>query len=342
MVLVAFANGVALAALPAHALALRETGSTLLFPLLALWVGAYQRSHTDVSISLEGSGSGEGIAQASTGKADIGASDAYLSDRQLAGGTLLNIPLAVSAQVIAYNIQEIGDRHLNLSASLLAGIYSGTIVYWDDPRIRAVNRDLASELPHDRIVPIRRIEGSGDTFMFTAYLAKGSHSWSAGYGTTVRWPKVDAMVTARGNAGVIDRCAKLDDSIAYVAVSYVPQISFGDLGYAALQSHDGSFELPTPQAISAAVASAKIGADGRASLIDRPGAGAYPIVTYEYAIVRKVQPDAARAQALKNFFAWAISPNGGNDEARFLSALDFVPLPADARNVSEHLIGEIR
>ena len=336
-----FASGIVIAAVPAQALALRETGSTLLMPLLSLWVESYERSHTDVSISVEGTGSGEGIAQASAGTADIGGSDAYLSDRQLAGGTLLNIPLAVSAQVIAYNVQEIGNRHLNLSADVLAGIYSGAIGYWDDPRIRAINAKVATDLPHSRILPIRRAEGSGDTSMFTEYLTRGSRSWSAGYGTTIHWPKVDAMTTARGNSGVIDLCSKLDNSIAYVAVSYVPQMAFGDLGYAALQSHDGRFVLPTPETMRAAVSSVKIAADGRTSLIDRPGADAYPIVTYEYAIVRKAQPDAARALALKTFFAWAISPNGGNDEARFLSALDFVPLPADARSVSEHLIGEI-
>jgi phosphate transport system substrate-binding protein len=323
------------------ALALRETGSTLLFPLMSLWVQAYQRAHTDVAISIEGTGSGEGISQAIAGTADIGASDAYLSDRQLADGAVLNIPLAVSAQVIAYNVQEIGDQHLNLSGELLADIYTGKIAFWDDPRIRAINPQSAANLPHEHIVPIRRAEGSGDTFMFTQFLNRTSKSWTAGYGTSIDWPKNDAMVKTRGNSGMVDLCSKLDYSIAYIAVSYVPQLSFGDLGYAALRSHDGTYVLPTPQSLSAAVAAAKIGADGRASLIDQPGAGAYPIVTYEYAIVRKAQPDTARAQALKNFFAWAISPNGGNDEARFLSALDFVPLPSDARSVSERLIGEI-
>jgi phosphate transport system substrate-binding protein len=329
------------AAAPSATLPLRETGSTLLLPLMSLWVQAYQRAHTNVTISVEGTGSGEGIAQAMAGTADIGASDAYLSDQQLSDGTVLNIPLAVSAQVIAYHVPEIGDRHLNLTGDVLAGIYTGKIAFWDDARIRAINPQVALNLPHVGIVPIRRAEGSGDTFMFTQYLSRTSKNWSAGYGTTIVWPRNDATVKTRGNSGMVDLCSKLDHSIAYIAVSYVPQIGFGDLGYAALRAHDGSYALPTPESLRAAVAAAKIGPDGRASLIDQSGAGAYPIVTYEYAIVRKAQPDPAHAQALKNFFAWAISPNGGNDEARFLSALDFVPLPPDARNVSERLIGEI-
>lgn len=319
---------------------LRETGSTLLLPLMSLWVTAYERAHPDVSIDVEGTGSGEGISQAMAGSVDIGASDAYLSDEQLSTG-VLNIPLAVSAQVIAYNLQQIGDRHLNFSGDVLAGIYSGAIVYWDDPRIRALNSGMARDLPHERIVAIRRIEGSGDTFMFTRYLVSAARAWTAGYGTTVRWPYTPGMLSARGNSGMIDACEKNDGSIAYVAVSYLPQLGFGELGYAALRAHDGSYVLPTPETMSAAVAGTPIGQDGRASLIDRPQRHAYPIVTYEYAVVREHQGDAARARALKNFFAWAISPSGGNDEARFLSALDFVPLSGEARATSRRLIAKI-
>jgi phosphate transport system substrate-binding protein len=335
---------VLLAAAPLNAtVALRETGSTLLLPLMSLWVEAFHRAHEEVTIAVEGTGSGAGISQAIDGTADIGASDAYLSNQQIAGGAVLNIPLAVSAQVVAYNVQQVGDRHLNLTGPILAGIYSGAVLYWDDPKIRAINPpEIARELPHARIVPIRRVESSGDTFMFTEFLKASDRSWTAGSGTTIVWPKNDATIAAKGNAGMVDACAKTDNSIAYVAISYVPQISFGDLGYAALQSYDGGFVLPTVESISAAVGTAKIGADGRASLIDRPGKNAYPIATYEYAIVRKHQADPSRAAALKNFFTWVISPNGGNDEARFLSALDFVPLPAPARAVSAALIERIR
>jgi phosphate transport system substrate-binding protein len=140
---------------------------------------------------------------------------------------------------------------------------------------------------------------------------------------------------------MVDACEKTSGSIAYVAVSYVPQLSFGDLQYAALRAHDGSYVLPSVESMAAAVANSHVDSDGRASLIDRPGAHAYPIVSYEYAIVRRKQDDPVRAHEMKNFFAWVISSNGGNDEARFLSALDFVALPNDTRALSEKLIGQI-
>jgi phosphate transport system substrate-binding protein len=178
--------------------------------------------------------------------------------------------------------------------------------------------------------------------LFTHYLTATSKAWTAGAGTTVRWPQVPGMLAVRGNDGMVKACERNDGSIAYVAVSYVPQLAFGDLNYAALRARDGSYVLPTVESMAAAVAGANVDQDGRASLIDRPGRDAYPIVSYEYAIVRRHQSDAARAQALKNFFAWAISPNGGNDEARFLSALDFVPLPERTRAVSTRLIQQIQ
>ena len=62
---------------------LLETGSTLVYPLMNLWVAAYQQAHSDVQITTQGTGSGTGISQAISGVAQIGASDAYMADAQM-------------------------------------------------------------------------------------------------------------------------------------------------------------------------------------------------------------------------------------------------------------------
>ena len=49
---------------------------------------------------------------------------------------MLNIPLAISAQQINYNLPGLNNVHLNLSGPVLAGIYSGEIQYWDDAKIK--------------------------------------------------------------------------------------------------------------------------------------------------------------------------------------------------------------
>jgi phosphate transport system substrate-binding protein len=57
-----------------------ETGSTLLYPLFNLWVAEYQKSRPDVQITTKSTGSGAGITGAISGIAQIGASDAYLTN----------------------------------------------------------------------------------------------------------------------------------------------------------------------------------------------------------------------------------------------------------------------
>jgi phosphate transport system substrate-binding protein len=57
------------------------------------------------------------------------------------------------------------------------------------------------------------------------------------------------------------------------------------------------------------------------SLVFVPGTGAYPIVNFEYAIVRQQQFAADVAAALRAFLGWAVDPAGGNGAA----FLDQVP-----------------
>jgi phosphate transport system substrate-binding protein len=320
---------------------LLETGSSLLYPLMNLWVKDYQSQHHDVQITTQSTGSGTGISQAMNGTAQIGASDAYVSDAQMQQTRTLNIPLAISAQQINYNIPELrSSEHLRLSGPALAGIYMGTVQYWDDPMIAAMNKGM--KLPHQHIVPIRRSDGSGDTFIFTQYLTDTTPAWKSGpaYGTTVNWPSLSSLVGANGNPGMIDSCKNTKYSVAYVGVSYLDQTNAAGLGYAALQNKDGQFVLPTPSSIAAAASAldAKTPKDERISLIDAPGKNSYPIINYEYAIVKPDQ--GADGAALKTFLDWAISSNGGNSE-NYLKQVHFVPLPASIEKMSKAQIAEI-
>ena len=106
---------------------LLETGSTLLYPLMNLWVADYQKGNSGVQITTQGTGSGTGISQAIAGVAQIGASDAYMADGAMQKTPMLNIPLAISAQQVNYNIPGLNNVHLNLSGNVLAGIYLGKI-----------------------------------------------------------------------------------------------------------------------------------------------------------------------------------------------------------------------
>ncbi|EQD48432.1 phosphate ABC transporter, periplasmic phosphate- binding protein, partial [mine drainage metagenome] len=123
---------------PTAKVAIQETGSTLLYPLFNLWAPDYQKQFPNITITTAGTGSGTGIADAASATVDIGASDAYLSSTQTTKSpTLVNIPLAISAQEIVYNIPGVTTQ-LDLSGSVISKIYQGKIQYWDTG-IKALN-----------------------------------------------------------------------------------------------------------------------------------------------------------------------------------------------------------
>lgn len=321
---------------------LLETGSSLVYPLMNLWVADYQKDRTGIQITTQSTGSGAGISQAISGVAQIGASDAYMSDAQMVSAKMLNIPLAISAQQINYNLPGLNNAHLNLSGPVLAGIYSGSIRDWDDAAIKRMNKPYAGRLPHHEIIPIHRSDGSGDTFIFTQYLSFSTPSWKSGpgYGTTISWPAVPNGLGAQGNPGMVQSCQNAPYSIAYIGVSFLNQTNAAHLGYAALQNRDGKFLLPSGNTISAAARElvSKTPRDERISLIFAPGADSYPIINYEYAIVNPHQADGQTGRTLVDFLKWAI--NEGNN-SRFLDAVHFLPLPESVKKLSVSQLDEI-
>src|SRR6266699_6445566 len=137
---------------------LSETGSSLMAPLFTLWAPAYHARFPQVTLHTVSSSSGEGIASAAAGKADIGASDAFLSPATLAKySNLVNIPLAVAALMVVYNVPGVAaSAHLRLDGTVLARMFSGKISRWDDPAIAALNP--AVKLPGTAIVPVHRAD----------------------------------------------------------------------------------------------------------------------------------------------------------------------------------------
>ncbi len=328
---------------PAHAqgTGILETGSSLLYPLFNLWVPDYTKNH-HVQITTQSTGSGTGISQAISGLAQIGASDAYLSDAvHKQNASMLNIPLAISSQMINYNLPDMGNEHLKLSGPVLAGIYQGKITEWDDPQIAKLNAGV--KLPHDKIVPIHRTDGSGDTFIFTQFLSDSTPDWksSLAYGTTISWPNVQGGLGAEGNQGMVNALKQTPYSIAYVGISYKSAIDEDKLGQAELENKSGKFVMATDKTVQAAAAAVgdKTPADESISLIFQPGDESYPIINYEYVIVNAKLAEP-QAKEVRDFLTWAISPTGGSTSA-YLNKVSFIALPASVRALSAKQIAEI-
>ena len=322
---------------------LTETGSTLLYPLWNIWAPAYQSEFPSVSVTTGGTGSGTGIADAASGTVNIGSSDAYLSSTQLASTpNLLNIPLAISYQVIEYNIPGL-TAHLKLNGKILSQIYQGTIANWNDPAIAALNPGIT--LPNLRIVALHRSDGSGDTFIFSQYLTDSDPTWSSkySYGTTISWPTITNALGENGNGGMVSGCQATAGCIAYVGVSYLTQVLGDGQTYAQLENGHGQYEMPTPQtaSIEAAGFTAKTPANGTISMIDGDVKGGYPIVNYEYAIVNKSQSSATTAKAIRSLLEWAIDPSYGQS-SQYLGQVRFDPLPVKIVTQSYKQIKEIQ
>jgi phosphate transport system substrate-binding protein len=322
---------------------LSETGSTLLLPLLKAWASAYHQQFSQVTITTAGTGSGAGIKAASKGTADIGASDAFLSSGNLVTHPdLLNIPLAISAQQVNYNVPGLRSGvHIRLNGTVLAGMYQGRIRTWNSPAITALNPGV--NLPATKVVPLHRAESSGDTFLFSSYLATNDPAWNSaiGYGTTVTWPAVPGALAEKGNTGMVAGCKATPGCVAYIGISYLSQALAAGLGEAELANAAGQYELPLPATLSAAAASfvSLLPPNETISMINGPAPGGYPIVNYEYAIVAARQPSAAKARDLQAFLHWAIT--AGNS-ALFLGQVRFQPLPDAVVSLANAQIARIR
>ena len=108
---------------------------------------------------------------------------------------LKNIPLAISAQIVAYNVPGV-TAHLKLSGKVLSAIYQGQITKWNASQIASLNPGVT--LPDTPIVTLHRSDSSGDTFLFTTYLSKTDPS---GLGRQGRLQHHRAVAGRTGCAG---------------------------------------------------------------------------------------------------------------------------------------------
>jgi phosphate transport system substrate-binding protein len=345
--LVACTTATAVFAMPAaqaaETITINVSGSTLMYPLFTKWAEQYRRVSPNVRITAEATGSGAGITQAISGSVQIGASDAYMTDQQMAiSPGMLNIPLAISSQLVGYNLPGLNGASLKLDGPTLAGIYTGSIRSWDDAAIAAMNPTV--RLPHHAIVAIHRIDSSGDSFIFSQYLTFSTNSWEDGpsYGTDIAWPNVEGAKGAIGNAGMVKVLSSTPYGVAYIGSSFSKQVADAHLGTATLKNQAGNFVAASPQTVrfAADALSARTPKDERLSLVFAPGAQAYPLVNYEYAIVTAKQRDPATAAALRDFLLWTISEGAGNQQS-LLSPLHFATLPELVRALSDAQIRQI-
>ncbi len=304
---------------------LTGAGATFPYPLYSKWFDAYA-TKSGVKINYQSIGSGGGIRQLSEQTVDFGASDAPMSDDEMAkakGGAVLHIPTALGAVAIVYNLPDLGAP-LKLTGDVIAAIFQGQITKWNDARIAALNP--TAKLPATDILVVHRSDGSGTSYVFTDYLASVSPAWAAkpGKGKEVQWP---VGLGAKGNEGVAGQVKQTPGAIGYVELAYATQ---NKMSMASVKNAAGEFVAPSIASVTAAAAGAagKLPAntDYRISIVNAPGAGAYPISSFTWIIAYVKQADAAKGKKLTDFLRWALADGQGME-----SALDYAPLPEGMR-----------
>jgi phosphate transport system substrate-binding protein len=322
-----------------------EKGSSLFYPLWLEWQGG----NPPDPLNPAAGGSGQGVAGAIAGTVQIGASDAFLPKTQLAGPpVMLDIPVVVSAQDLVYNLSGVpASTHIKLTATIVNDIYDGAITHWNNKLIAKANPGLT--LPTTTIVPIRRSDSSGDTFLFTSYIYYGDKSsWnhpSPYDGPNLfyaSWPSVSGELAENGNQGIVNTLKTTPGGIGYVGVSYFAQTNAAGLGFAALQNGKGNFVTPSNGTIAAEVGSyQRLPANGAISLIySKSAPKGYPITNFEYAIVQQNQASSTTAAAIKAVLAWGMDPRDGAASS-FLSPVNFRPLAVNALTLAIKLVQSI-
>lgn len=298
---------------------LTGSGSSFVYPLLNQQIEEYRKKNSHITINYQSTGSGAGIKQVSEQTIDFGATDGPMTEDQLAaakGGKILHIPLTLGAVAVSYNLPN-APKELKIGPAVLADIFLGKITNWNDQRIVTENPGVS--LPDTKISVAHRSDGSGTTYIFSDYLSSVSPEWlsKVGKGTSLNWP---AGIGGKGNAGVAGAITQTPGSIGYLELAYAVQ---NKLSYATLQNKEGKWIAPSLQSTSAAAAAAKIPDDMRVSIVNAPGADAYPIAGFAWALVYQDQKDIAKGTALINFLNWAI-----HDGQNLSEELHYAKLPA--------------
>jgi phosphate transport system substrate-binding protein len=303
----------------ADPLTVTGAGATFPYPLYSKWFYEYSQSHPGVNFNYQSIGSGGGIRQVTAGTVDFGATDAPMTDGEMAGlpGPVLHIPTAIGAVAVVYNLEGIGSG-LRLTPDALAEIFLGKITKWNDPKIASLNP--GTKLPGSDIVVAHRSDGSGTTDIFTNYLAAVNAVWKekVGRGKSVQWP---VGLGGKGNEGVSGVVKQTPGAVGYVELAYATQ---NRMAMAALRNREGNFVLPSLEATSEAAAGAArtMPADFRVSLVDAPGKDAYPICGLTWILVYKDQKDEAKGKALVAFLRWAMT-----DGQKRNAPLLYAPIP---------------
>src|SRR5499426_1322170 len=298
---------------------LTGSGASFPFPLYSAWFKSFSNTNKGISVDYQAKGSGAGIQDFINRTVDFAASDAAMTDEEIAkvpGGVQL-VPLTGGEIALAYNVA--GVKGLKLPRDVYAGIFLGKVTKWSDPKLKAANPGM--NIPDLDITVVRRADSSGTTFVFTSHLGAISEEWhkGPGAGTTVSWPKSDKFVASPKNDGVTATIKQTPGAIGYIEYSFA---KFAKVEIAMLQNKAGQYVTAGGDGGPAALGSVSLPGNLRAWVTDPEAPKAYPIATYTWMMFYKENKDPKKAAALRAMVEYCLT-----EGQKASAAMGYIPLP---------------
>jgi phosphate transport system substrate-binding protein len=280
---------------------LTGAGASFPYPIYSKWFYAYRQQHPHAWINYQSIGSGGGIRQLRAGTVDFGATDIPLTQEQTSRFPVPveQFPSVVGAVVASYNLPGVSSE-LRFTSGILAGIYLGRVTRWNDPQLVIANPEV--QLPAAEIIVVHRSDGSGTTYVWTDYLSIVSSEWKrqVGTGAAVQWP---VGLGAKGNEGVAGLIKQTPYSLGYLEFVYARQSM---LPYASIRNAAGSFVRPGSESISAAAAAKIVAGNVSVSIVNAPGAAAYPVCSFTWLLIPSRIEEVSKRMVLTDFLEWML------------------------------------
>jgi len=319
----------------AAATQLTGAGSSFDYPFFSKAFYIYNEKNPNVTVNYQSIGSGGGIQQFTAKNVDFGATDVPMNAEELgrAGQPVLQIPVALGGAAVAYNVPGV-TATIKLSRQVIADIYLGKILKWNDPQIAKLNKGV--NLPDMPIVVVHRSDGSGTSYIFTDFLSHVSPEWKSkvGTGKSVSWP-APSSVGAKGNEGVAGQVRSTPGAIGYVELAYVIE---NHMPAATLQNRAGKWVACSEATVASAAATKPDVSPTNFSIVDSTGANSYPISGYSWIVVYKKPADSGRAKELYNVLTWLVGPQGQSNA----KSVDYVPLPVNVQNAASSTLRQMQ
>jgi len=297
------------------------SGASFPFPIYSAWFKDFSKQNKGVTVDYQAKGSGAGIQDFTNRTVDFAASDAAMTDEEIAKVTdgVVLLPVTAGEIVLAYNLPG-NPKNLKLPRDVYPDIFLGKVTKWSDPKIVAANPGL--KLPDLQITVVRRSDSSGTNFVFTKHLSAISPEFAkdVGFGTTVQWPKSDKIVAAPKNDGVTATIKQTPGAIGYIEYGYA-KLTKAD--FALLQNKAGQFVLADTKSGQATLATATFDDRLRGWIEDPAGPDAYPIATFTWLLFYKKQ-DAKKAEWLRKLVEYCVTTGQSISDS-----MGYIPLPAN-------------